>query len=176
MDEFEYRSIQITEINHTDLQNEETVTTTTETSKDYLVEEPLDFIFEPNHNPPKQQTSEVSSFTKIQRIARMVSESDGILEYEYKSHTGMKSNIDDDDDEEFFDRYFNDFDYQHYHLNAIIRNVSLSQFPVSSGFGFSLAKHMQDNEHLYYIYRITPDTPADFSLRLGDIILELDEK
>lgn len=104
----------------------------------------------------------------------MVSDSDGILEYVYDSSIDLSPN--EDDDEEFFDRYFNDYDYQHYHLNAIIRNISLSQFPGSASFGFYVARHTQDDEDLYYINRITPDTPADFSLRLGDIILELDEK
>lgn len=153
----------------------------------YLVEEPLDYIFEPDHEPSNKPTMHYSfsdlffnneehfqngiKFSK--RIARMVSETDGVLEYENTSRSDITSDI--DDNEEFLENYFNDFDYKHYHLNAVIRHISLSKYPGLSNFGFSLAKQSCNDEELFYINKITPDTPADFCLRLGDIIIELDE-
>ena len=65
MEQFVYRSIQITEINQAEFQNGESATA----SKDYRVEEPLDFIFEPNHNPPREQrTSEVTQQRLLKRL------------------------------------------------------------------------------------------------------------
>lgn len=66
MDEFVYRSIQITEINQTEFQNGDSGSSAT---KDYLVQEPLDFIFEPNHNPPReQQNPEVTEQRLFKRL------------------------------------------------------------------------------------------------------------
>ena len=104
----------------------------------------------------------------------MVSENNGILEYQYKSNVDIRSNI--DDDEEFFENYFKDFDYKHYHLNAVIRSISLSKFPGLSDFGFNVRIHSGEGENLIYINEIKPDTPADLCLRLGDVIIEIDER
>lgn len=183
-------AFQITELNGTfDEPDREVV------PREYLVEEPesYDYIFEPDHYPHFQEVSELASDTVIpktsmnseekyqngvkilKRVARVVSENDGILEYEYNSRADIKASLEDDDDE-FFNNYFNDFDYKHYHLNAVIRSISLSKCPGISGFGFKLDRHSQNGEDLFYVNEITTDTPAELCLRLGDILIELDEK
>ena len=98
--------------------------------KKYFVEEPLDqfdYIFEPEHyKTPKEPVNETNlnevknSENKFTH-ARVVSETDGFLEYEYKSYTYFNKNSSDksrfsssDDDEEFEILCHN-------HLDAIIR-------------------------------------------------------
>jgi len=191
MDETIYfQSVKIIEIN----ENTDEKVPINGLTPEYLVEEPCDYIFEPNHNPPEIPTTVITETVEstsdpkmsidqeikykdgvklLNRIARMVNENDGVLEYEYKSHADVKSTIDEDED--FFENYFNDFDYKHHHLNAVIRSISLSKYP-GSGFGFKLDRHLSDTEDLFYVKEITPDTPAEVCLRLGDIILEIDEK
>lgn len=184
------QSIKITEIiNGQDLNNESNLNE--DSSHDYLVEEPLDFIFEPNHDPQyvsgytntnnispqysvSQEEKSKNGVKYLNRMARMVSESDGILEYQYTSTSDMRSTL--DDDEEFFENYFNDFDYRHHHLNAIIRSISLSSYPDTQCFGFNIARHLEEDEDLFYVDKIIPNTPAELCLRLGDIIVEIDEK
>ena len=178
------RSVRIIEINEV-MDSQETP------SREYLVEEPLDNIFEPNHNisytlpgsatndsGPRFSVEQDSQYQNgvqfLNRVARMVSENDGVLEYQYKSSNDIKSNI--DDDEEFFENYFNDFDYKNHHLNAVIRSISLSKCPGVNKFGFNLARYTNDGEDLYYVTEIMPETPAELCLRLGDILMEIDEK
>ncbi len=103
-----------------------------------------------------------------------MSENDGVLEYEYKSSADVRGSM--SDDEEFFENYFHDFDYKHYHLNAVIRSISLSKCPGTPGFGFQLARHQENDEDLFYVSEITAETPAELCLRLGDVLIELDEK
>lgn len=176
------RSLKITEINEV-FEREEMI------SREYLVEEPLELIFEPRDDifdaiPPtnnisprfdmNQEHTYKNGVKFSNRIAHMVSENNGILEYQYKSINDIKSNI--DDDEEYFENYFNDFDYKNHHLNAVIRSISLSKCPGIAKFGFDLARYTNENEDLYYIKEIAPDTPAELCLRLGDILMEIDEK
>lgn len=159
-------------------------------SRDYRVEEPYDYIFEPNHNPAHttpafytnlngakasldQKENYLNGSKFLNRVARMVSEKDGVLEYEYNAKVDVRSSM--DEDEEYFEKYFNDFDYMNHHLNAIIRSISLSKYP-TLGFGFSLDKKTGQNGDLFCVKEIMPNSPAEMCLRLGDILIEIDER
>lgn len=165
-------------------------------SREYVVEEPdnYDYIFEPDYptthgteiaeleatteTMPKASLSSEEKYKNgvkiLKRKARMVSENDGVLEYEYNSNADVRGRM--DDDEEFFENYFHDFDYKHYHLNAVIRSISFSKCPGTPGFGFKLDRHMENGEDLFYVKEISSETPAELCLRLGDILIELDER
>lgn len=110
----------------------------------------------------------------IYKYARVVRESDGVLEYEYKSYSYDRSfytnKLNDDLDLYYLD-YFNT---NQAHMNSVIRGVSLSKWP-ETGFGFTLASDMVNGENLIYVTDIKPDSPAEFSLKLGDILIELDD-
>lgn len=127
----------------------------------------------------KAATATSSSYP-VNRIARFKDEKDGILEYEYLSHRYTKPapsqqiNLDEqstDTDHLNFD-YYNEFDIKHHHLNAVIRGVSLVKWP-DVGFGFSMTK--STDQRYYYVNEIKANSPAEFSLQVGDIILEIDE-
>jgi len=143
-----------------------------------LVEEPFDYIFEPDHYAPtdsaqfslSQEEKYHSGIKLFSRAAKMVGEKDGILEYEYKSVCDIK----DSTDQKEQDNYFNDFDYKNHHLNAIIRGISLSKYP-GSNFGFELTRYRSESEDYFYVSKIDADTPAEFCLQLGDILIELDD-
>lgn len=99
-----------------------------------------------------------------------------MLEYEYKSftydHSFYTNKLNDDLDL----NYFQEFN-SHLRMRAesVIRGVSLSKWP-NVGFGFELATARVGNEPLVYVNRIHPDSPAKLSsLRLGDVLLEIDE-
>ena len=166
-------NIQITEMNN---QHEEAGAK--DEKADYTVEEPFDYIFEPDHYPKhadakttiNQDQTYHNGAKILSRAARMVGEKDGILEYEYKSVSDVRHT---EADEEALDS-FNDFDYKHHHLNAIIRGISLSKYP-GTGFGFSLGKHTTELENYFYVNDIMADSPAEFALQLGDILIELDD-
>jgi len=75
---------------------------------EYVVEEPYDYIFEPNHYPKPSMDQPHEQVNHQHR--RLIEEKDGILIYEQCSST---------------DRFENSSSvYQHHHLNALIRNIS----------------------------------------------------
>lgn len=166
-------NITITEVNnnHEDLNGKE------ENNVASLVEEPFDYIFEPDHYPPNdsakfalnQEERYHNGIKLFSRAAKMVGEKDGILEYEYKSMCDIK---DSNENEE--DNYFNDFDYKNHHLNAVIRGISLSKYP-GTHFGFELTRYTTEMEDYFYVSKIDADSPAEFCLQLGDILIELDD-
>ena len=43
------------------------------------------------------------------------------------------------------------------------------------GFGFNLSKQSIDDEIILYVSHIVSNSPAEFSLQLGDILLEFDD-
>lgn len=107
----------------------------------------------------------------------MIRESDdGMLEYEYKSFTYDRSFYTNKLNDDLDSIYFEEFN-SHLHMRAesLIRGVSLSRWP-NVGFGFELATARLGTEPLVYINRIHPDSPAKLSsLRLGDVLIEIDE-
>jgi len=122
---------------------------------EYVVEEPYDYIFEPNHYPKPSMDQPHEQVNHQHR--RLIEEKDGILIYEQCSST---------------DRFENSSSvYQHHHLNALIRNISLSKRP-GTGFGFDLSRNDAD---FVYVSQIMPDSPAEFCLQIGDVIIEIDE-
>ena len=52
--------------------------------------------------------------------------------------------------------------------------ISLSKWP-DVGYGFNLSKQAIDNETIFYVSDIVSNSPAEFSLQLGDILLEVDD-
>lgn len=142
----------------------------------YFVEEPspYDYIFEPDHcgketsqnRETKMSEDETDSEDSKDKFthARMVRETDGFLEYEYKSYTYNRNALTPD-----LNYFFND------HLNGIIRGISLVKWP-QIGFGFTLAQQPISNEESFiYVDKIENDSPAEFCLQSGDIIIEIDE-
>ena len=58
---------------------------------------------------------------------------------------------------------------------AIIRGISLAKCP-EVGFGFGLENHKVSNDQsMYFVSEIAVDSPAEFCLQPGDILLEIDE-
>jgi len=107
----------------------ESVTSLTSSiSSDYVVEEPYDYIFEPDHYPLKQQQQQ-HHYQK--KSCSVVEEKDGMLIYQYSSSQ--------QDTNEKYD-----------HLNALLRNISLTKSP-HTGFGFDLSRE-QDLMYVRYIY------------------------
>lgn len=134
----------------------------------YFISEPFDFIFEPDHYPKESTQKQSNKFKR----ARIVRETDDMLEYEYKHYT-YKQNALDQSLEDLDTFYLNNFDYDT-HLNAMIRGVSLKRWP-TVGFGFSLARQRVNNEDLVYVCDILLDSPAEYCLQLGDILVEMDD-
>ena len=162
-----FSNIVITEINESRAEMENNSNNRMTTSTDYLVEEPNDYIFEPGHYPNEQVCTLREDYATSNGSSRIVSETDELLEYEYRSNshyipeaqnsTNSKQN-----------------NSQRHHLNGIIRGISLSKCPVI-GFGFELAKNSINNEDFIYVSSIKSNSPAEFCLQLGDILIELDE-
>ena len=50
----------------------------------------------------------------------------------------------------------------------------MSKWP-NVGYGFNLSKQAIENETIYYVSDIASNSPAEFSLQLGDILLEVDD-
>jgi hypothetical protein len=161
--------------------------------REYYVEEPFDqfdYIFEPEHYSKKatrEAVKETGHSNLIDTIsenkfthARIIRDNDGLLEYEYQSYTYVNKNLDTSKPKrenigDDFELFFNDFDFTtHNHLNAIIRGISLSKWP-KVGFGFNLSKQSIDDEIILYVSNIVSNSPAEFSLQLGDILLEFDD-
>lgn len=134
-----------------------------ESQSEYVVEEPYDYIFEPDHYPSKNSNPKASTYMR----SRLIEEKDGILVYEHNK----KPNIDAEIEKEL-----DNFYALNHHLNALIRSINLPKWP-RIGFGFDLAldKHDLLDEHFYYVKNIHPDSPAEFGLQLGDVLLEVDE-
>lgn len=144
---FYYNSnIVITELE----QLSETVSDTSSITADYLVEEPYDYIFEPDHYPTKTASSKVS---------RLVEEKDGVLIYEHHKNETAKMDL----------NHFYDINH---HLNALFRSISLPKWP-GIGFGFEITK--TTNNDLVYVSNIEPNSPAEHCLQLGDVLIEVDE-
>jgi hypothetical protein len=160
----------------------------------FYIEEPYDYIFEPDHYPKSSDHSERSSMEhestadtpssdELNEIknenkftyATVVAEHNGYLEYEYKHYTYKRnlytnnkaSNVDHDY------HLLSDYSTDN-HLNAFVRGVSLSRWP-HVGFGFSVAMQKFGNESIFFVCDVKPDSPAEFGLRLGDILIELDD-
>ena len=194
-----------------------TTDNTTQQDKDaYFVQEPFDYIFEPDHYPPHpptpastptptptplSTTAAEHSYSKL-TLARSMREIDGVLEYEYKSYTfkGDTAQYDHDEDEMLAKRLASSLDtcddllldeltwhMEHTHLDADIRAISLSKWPLV-GFGFELSKQLITTDNIeqatlnvpgdssfFYVSRIVDESPAGFSLQLGDVIIEIDE-
>lgn len=164
-DKYELNDLEITEI-----KEEETIEIKNNKQDEYYISEPFDYIFEPDHYPKHSNPKKSNIF----KHARIVRDRDGILEYEYQSYA-YTNNIPDEhlnlEDLDLF--YLNNFDYET-HLHGLTRNVTLPKWP-HVGFGFSLAKHKMDNEELVYVNEVLSDSPAEFCLQLGDILLEMDD-
>jgi hypothetical protein len=134
-------------------------------------------------NYDRSTNTTVSTFTS--RAAKMLGEKDGIVEYEYVSRQSssrfrqrMNSeaiNDDDDTEMEMLENFFDEFDLKHHHLNAITRGISLSRFASGPSFGFKLSRSVSFDDDFIYISQIEPDSPAEFCLQIGDVIVELDE-
>lgn len=155
---------------------------------EYFVEEPYDYIFEPDHNPPAKrreehltepvqtpsnqkpsdQTTTSKESDKKFTHTRMIKETDGFLEYEY-FHKSANLNSQVQYQQE------NDYNYYESHLDANIRGISLCKWPVV-GFGLKLDREVVDNETFTYVSEIQENSPAEFGLQLGDIVLEIDEE
>ncbi len=101
------------------------------------------------------------------RAARMVGEKNGILEYEYNSHFEDRQRLDSEDGDSMHSQ-FSEFDQQNHHMNAVIRGISLSRCPLV-GFGFTLARSTAHDEDYIYVATISPESPAEFCLQLGNI-------
>lgn len=217
---YDFVQVVITELNDTHLtkENSDSNAADSETSsindkRDcFYIEEPYDYIFEPDHYPNDEQhrrgsqSSETNSMETQQSengkssiestknkaedlneiknenkftYATVVGENNGFLEYEYKNYT-YKRNLYTNrlKNENMMDHLDNDFyllnDYIDNHLNALIRGVSLSKWP-SVGFGFTLAKQTFGTENIFFICDIKPNSPAEFGLQLGDILIEVDD-
>ena len=56
----------------------------------------------------------------------------------------------------------------------ILKGISLSKWP-DVGYGFRLSKQSFEDETIFYVSDIASNSPAEFSLQLGDILLELDD-
>jgi hypothetical protein len=121
---------------------------TSSISSEYVVEEPYDYIFEPDHYPLRHTDKE------HQKQTCSIEEKDGILIYEHSTRSSSSNNNNN----------------HHHHLNALLRNISLSKSP-HTGFGFDLSR---END-LMYVSNIVPDSPAEFCLQLGDVLIEIDE-
>jgi hypothetical protein len=175
----------------------------------FYIEEPYDYVFEPDHYPKSDKSSEQSSMehesssslpseetSGVQptpaaavadlnevknenkfTYATVVGENNGYLEYEYKHYT-YKRNLytnktssggNFDHDYHLLSDYSTDN-----HLNAFVRGVSLSKWP-HVGFGFSVAMQKFGNDTIYFVCDVKSDSPAEFGLRLGDILVELDD-
>jgi hypothetical protein len=194
-------------------------TEATNEAERFYVEEPLDYIFEPDHYPKQQphdveqnqqqqqqpaeskctgktngnginnggdssvegsQLNEIQNENKFTH-ATVVGESDeGFLEYEYKSYTYKRAlytnrQLTDtgfphlDHDYHLLNDYTNDS-----HLSACVRGVSLSSWP-QVGFGFTVKQQQFGAEIIFFVCDITPESPAEMCLRMGDILVEVDE-
>ena len=118
----------------------------------YFVEEPFDqfdYIFEPEHYANKKKTASATKTTSAESVdaeirgenkfthARLVRDTDGLLEYEYQSYTYVNRTMDTVNEEKKdkshknedtgdLEHFLNDFDFNtHHHLNAIIRGTKL---------------------------------------------------
>jgi hypothetical protein len=155
---------------------------------EYFVEEPYDYIFEPDHNPPAKRSED--HLEKSEQIlndqkpsdqsitakdngkkfthTRMVKETNGFLEYEYFHKSANLNN-------QVQYQHHDDYNYYESHLDANIRGISLCKWPVV-GFGLKLNREVIDNETFTYVSEMQQDSPAEFGLQLGDIVLEIDEE
>lgn len=175
-----------------------------EDSHKYIVEEPFDYIFEPSHQPidqlttqPRDSHSTVDMKDAGFKFARSIRETDdGVLEYEYRSYRLKGSSLCGDDDEhqhqemrtddESSSTISNTNNYcqnlcEHDLMNeshlsrSNFRSISMIKWP-QVGFGVELGKQtLGDDETFFYVNRVFSDSPAEFSLQPGDILLELDE-
>ena len=120
---------------------------------EYVVEEPYDYIFEPNHYP--KSSMDQSHEQAHHQHRRFIEEKDGLLIYEhYSSTAGFDYSL---------HGHPNQQQHHHHHFNALIRNISLSKRP-GTGFGFDLSRKDQD---FVYVSQIMPDSPAEFCLQMG---------
>lgn len=160
----------------------------------FYVEEPFDFIFEPEHYPkngdsenaekrPKLSDDQTKvnedEHTKQHKYAQVIRElDDGVIEYEYKSYTYDRSFYTNKLNEDLDSVYFEEFNSFH-HLRSSdsqIRGASLSRWP-QVGFGFELGVARLVGDRLVYVSRISADSPAELSsLKLGDILIEIDDE
>jgi len=159
----------------------------------FYVEEPFDFIFEPDHYPksdsenaekrPKLSDDQTDvnedEHTKQHKYAQVIRElDDGVIEYEYKSYTYDRSFYTNKLNEDLDSVYFEEFNSFH-HLRSSdsqIRGASLSRWP-QVGFGFELGVARVAGDRLVYVSRISADSPAELSsLKLGDILIEIDDE
>lgn len=155
----------------------------------FFVEEPFDFIFEPDHYPKPHGNAEKKAKldndvepkepdnNNQHRYAQVVRElDDGMLEYEYKSFTYDRSFYTNKLNDDLDSIYFAGFNsQQHIRAESLIRGISLSRWP-RVGFGFELGVASLGGDRLVYVNRIHADSPAELSsLRLGDVIIEIDE-
>jgi hypothetical protein len=158
--------------------------------KRFYVEEPLDYIFEPDHYPPKNdenitsksdnkegELNEIKNENKF-TYATVVGESNGFLEYEYKNYTykrNLFSNMIENKHESYLEEDLHLLgDYLNNHLSSLMRGVSLHKWP-GVGFGFTLAMQQFGLDNIYFVCDIKPNSPAEYGLRMGDIIIEIDE-
>lgn len=150
----------------------------------YYVEEPFDqfdYIFEPDHYPksnklPKPETTQEAACANENKLtfARIIRENEGQLEYEYQRFKFIDKYLDSGSktSKDVIDLFFN-LSHDN-HLDAIVRNINITKWP-NVGFGFNLAKHCHDDERFIYVSSIKSNSPAEFSLQLGDILVEIDE-
>lgn len=111
--------------------------------------------------------------------ARVVKESndEGYIEYEYKSYTykrNLYSNLTGASTLDHHYHLLNDYDAES-HLSAAVRSVSMCKWP-GVGFGFEVAVQQFGPEIIYFVCDVMLDSPADLGLRLGDILIEIDER
>lgn len=126
------------------------------------------------NDPSSSSSSSKSNQHKYAQVIRELD--DGMLEYEYKSFTCDRSFYTNKLNDDLDSIYFQEFN-SHLHMRAesLIRGVSLSRWP-HVGFGFELATARIGAEPLIYVNHIDVDSPAALSsLRLGDVLIEVDE-
>ena len=144
---------------------------------EYIIEEPLDYgydyIFEPDHNKPSPSPNSHSNDNNNKsgdkfKFATSIGEINGVLEYEYRSFTFK---YDKEDDSVWVKEW--DLMNQN-HLQSNVRGISMIKWP-QVGFGFELDIQKVGEESFIYVKNILADSPAEFSLQLGDILIEMDE-
>ena len=151
----------------TEISEEETIEV--KENKEYFISEPFDYIFEPGHYPSQKDNKK----SKIFKHAKIVSDSNGILEYEYESYTYNKNMETNLNPEELDSIYLDSFDSDT-HLHGLMRSISLPKWP-DVGFGFSLSKSKFNDQDMLFVSEIFADSPAESCLQIGDLVLELDD-
>lgn len=167
--EIKITELEVNNVNQQGVSSQQLPAQSIEKDSKYIVEEPLDYgydyIFEPDHNKPLP-TGEKFKF------ATSVGEINGVMEYEYKSFR-LKCEKESFDEEQTDSLIGWDL-MNEPHLDSNVRSISMIKWP-NVGFGFELDMEKIGTESFVYVKNIVADSPSEFSLQLGDILIEMDE-